>query len=336
MSRQLLHPVRWTPPVAPDRAWRRRSDPPLPGVHRFELGVEGPEDVRFDTDGWLLTGVADGRILRVDPSTGAVATVTDTGGRSLGLHVSADGSLLVCDARRGLLRVDRATGASRVLVAAVDGVELTFASNVVEAPDGLVYFTASTRRFAVEDYTGDILEHSGTGRLLRWDPSGDVQVLLDGLQFANGLVLAPDGSSIVVAETGEFRLTRYWLDGARAGTSEPFAELPGYPDNLSVGSDGLIWVAVAAPRNRLADRLAPRAPWLRQATWLLPDALRPKPARTVWVLGVGFDATVVHDLQTSDGNYRFVTSVLERDGTLYLGSLHDTAVGVTHVPGRSA
>jgi sugar lactone lactonase YvrE len=42
-----------------------------------------------------------------------------------------------------------------------------------------------------------------------------VDVLLDDLQFANGVLLVPD--AVVVAETGGYRLTRFWLTGARAG-----------------------------------------------------------------------------------------------------------------------
>ena len=39
---------------------------------------------------------------------------------------------------------------------------------------------------------------------------------MDGLQFANGVVLSPDESYLLVAETGAYRITRLWLGGARA------------------------------------------------------------------------------------------------------------------------
>ena len=49
------------------------------------------------------------------------------------------------------------------------------------------------------------------------------------------------------------------------------------------------------------------------------------------MLAVSFDGEIVHDLQKPGDDYSFVTSVIERDGTLYLGSLHDQAIGVTSV-----
>ncbi|MFC4480350.1 hypothetical protein ACFO3N_25060, partial [Flavobacterium chungangensis] len=70
------------------------------------------------------------------------------------------------------------------------------------------------------------------------------------------------GYFLVVAETGAYRLTRLWLTGHRAGESDVFADgLPGFPDNLSTGPGGLIWVAMAAPRQPALDleRLARHA-----------------------------------------------------------------------------
>ncbi len=331
-SPRVLRPARWSPPVAPARSTATVSDPPLPPLRRLELPGAGPEDVVLDDQGRVLAGIADGRVLRVDPDSGVVETLADTGGRPLGLHAGADGSVLVCDSRRGLLRVD-ATGAIKVLVSEIDGVPVNFASNVVEADDGTIYFSTSTRRFDLEHYMGDLLEHSGTGRLLRREPSGAVETLIDGLQFGNGVVLAPDGSCVVVAETGGYRITRYWLTGPQAGTHDVLIDnLPGFPDNMALGSDGLIWVSLPTARNPLLDRLLPLPGVLRQLVWLLPDAVQPKPQPTVWVLAVSFDGEIVHDLQGPGDNYAFVTSVIERDGTLYLGSLQEQAVGVSTVP----
>ncbi|MEU6734042.1 SMP-30/gluconolactonase/LRE family protein [Streptomyces physcomitrii] len=358
-----MRPRKWRPPAAPERARQRASTPPLPPVHRLALPAAGPEDVVLDAEGRILTGVADGRLLRVDPDTGEVATLARTGGRPLGLELCPDGTLLVCDSRRGLLRVPPADaresggsgdggdpgqaatgdpdagdtgpapGSVEVLVDRVEGEPLTFASNVVLDPaDGTVYFTASSRRFDLEHYLGDLIEHSGTGRLLRRRPDGRVDTLLDGLHFANGLVLAPDRSFLVLAETGGYCLTRYWLTGPKAGTREELlGNLPGFPDNLALGSDGLIWVALPTSRNPLLDRLLPLPGLLRRLVWALPEWASPGPDRTTWVLAVSPDGRLVHDLQ-SEGSYAMVTSVRERQGRLYLGSLHESALATTYVP----
>ena len=293
MSRRLLRPKRWSPPPAPQR---RTNDALLP-LRRLELPGAGPEDVVLDNDGRIVTGLADGRLVRIDPASGAVETIANTGGRPLGLEVERDGSVLVCDSVRGLLRVSW-DGSVEELVGAVDGVPLNFASNVVTTDDGTIYFSASTRDFDLEHYTGDLLEHAGTGRLFRRKPDGEVETLLDGLHFANGVALAPDGSCLVVAQTGSYCLTRYWLTGPAAGTSDILIDnLPGFPDNISGGSDGLIWVSIPSPRDALLDRLLPLPGLLRQIVWLLPTWLQPKPKRTVWVLAVSFAGAIEHDLQ---------------------------------------
>lgn len=298
---------------------------PLPG--------SGPEDVVLASDGRVLTGVADGAILAVDPRDGTVEQVAHTGGRPLGLHAAADGTLLICDSERGLLRLDRPHEQVEVLVDRVDGQPLTFASNVVAAEDGTIYFSASTRRYSLDNYMGDFFEHSGTGRLLRRNPDGQVETLLDGLQFANGVVLAPDGSCVLVAETAAYRVTRYRLTGEQAGTTDELVRnLPGFPDNMGLGSDGLIWVTLVSPRNPLLDKLLPLPGILRKAVWAIPAALRPKPARTAWVQAFDFTGALVHDLQREGEEYAMVTGVAERDGTLYLGSLTEPAIAVTELP----
>ncbi|SUB55607.1 Gluconolactonase precursor [Nocardia brasiliensis] len=283
-------------------------------------------------DGRLLAGTADGAIHSIDPATGEVRLLVNTGGRPLGLHADPDGTVLICDFERGLLEL-RPDGTLEVLVDEFDGARLPFASNVVRDSDGTVYFSSSTSRYPLDQYMGDLLEHSGTGRLFRRDPSGKVELLLDGLHFANGVVLAPDRSCVVVAETGGYRLARHWLTGPKAGTRDLLIEnLPGFPDNLGLGSDGLIWITLPSARNPILDRLLPLPGILRRIVWALPDWVQPKPAKTIWVMAVDFDGNVVHDLQTEGTNFAMVTGVAEHEGTLYLGSLTESAIGVTRVP----
>src|SRR5439155_1444858 len=183
MKRPRLDPVVWRPPPWPERARRRVGPEPFPALRTVPVGGHGPEDVAVDAAGAVLTGLEDGRVLRVDTGTGSVRTLADTGGRPLGLEVLPDRRILVCDARRGLLRLDPATGEVATLVSHVAGERLRFCSNAVADQDGTVYFTSSTARFDFEHWRGDIMEHSGTGRLMRLDPGGEVSVLLDGLQF---------------------------------------------------------------------------------------------------------------------------------------------------------
>jgi sugar lactone lactonase YvrE len=228
-----------------------------------------------------------------------------------------------------LLRVDPDSGKLEVLLNQIAGQRLRFCNNAALASDGTVYFSDSSRRHGIEHWKAELIEHSGTGRLLCLRPNGQLEVLVDNLQFANGVALSPDESFVCVAETGAYRVQRYWLRGPRAGSYEPLIEnLAGFPDNISTGSDGLIWIAQASPRNKMLDFLHPRHPTLRKLAWALPDALQPQPVRIVWVLGVAPDGRVVHDIRYPGHDFHMVTGVRERDGVLYLGSLVESAIAI--------
>jgi sugar lactone lactonase YvrE len=277
--------------------------------------------VVVDADGTIVTGVADGRLLRVHPETGLVDSIADTGGRPLGVELLPDGRLLVCDAKRGLLAVD--AGAVEELTEE----PMTFCNNAAVGADGTVWFTDTSRRFGIDHWRADVIEHSGTGRLLRRDPDGAVEVVLDGLEFANGVALSATGDFVLVAETGAYRIRRVWLRGDRAGHDEVFVDnLPGFPDNLSTGPDGLFWVALASPRDPRLDMLAHR-PAMRRLAWALPQRLLPE-RRTVWVQALDGSGSVVHDLQGRHPRFHMVTGVRAVDGRIYLGSLTGNAIGI--------
>jgi sugar lactone lactonase YvrE len=320
MSKARIEPVVWRAPHPPGKT-RHDFFPP---ASLLRLPARGPEDVVVDGEGGLVVGVDDGRILRADPDGSEVRVLARTGGRPLGLHITQNGGLLVCDAEQGLLSVDPSTGEIETLYA------MPFASNAVADTDGTIYFTQSSRRFDLAHWQGDILEHSGTGRLLRRDPDGRVDVLLDDLQFANGVLRTPD--AVVVAETGCYRLTRLWLTGARAGQRDIFAQnLPGSPDNLAAAPDGTIWVALANPRERLLDLALRSPPVLRKVLWALPDLLRPGPRRAVRLVGLDQDGRITRDLRGRISGFRMATGVAYSEGRLYVGSLVSSAIAVLDV-----
>lgn len=327
MGRPPIRPVVWSPPPAPARA--PAGTPTMPPPRLLPVGGVGPEDVALEPGGTLVTGVDDGRLLRVHPDDGRIEVIATTRGRPLGIEATADG-LVVCDEYEGLLRVHPDTGVIEPLLES-DRVHLC--NNAAVAPDGSIYFSDSSQRFALSHWRADIIEHSGTGRLLRRDPDGRVEVLLAGLQFANGVALSADGSFVLVAETGAYRLRRVWLTGPRAGESDVFAEnLPGFPDNLSTGEGGRIWVAMASPRNALLDWAHKRNPLLRRAVWAVPEAMQPQPEKVAWAMALDASGQVVADLQRPGDDMYFLTGVREHAGRLYLGSLYGDVIGVVDLP----
>ncbi|TDV51992.1 SMP-30/gluconolactonase/LRE family protein [Actinophytocola oryzae] len=323
--RPKISPQVWRPAKAP-----KSAPDPLPPLTVVPVNGNGAEDVLVDK-GHVFTGVDDGRILRLTPDGRRLDLIVDTGGRPLGLERYPDGRLLVCDAKRGLLLVSRQTGEVEVLVARGPG--LRVCNNAAVAKDGTVYFTDSTSRFELEHWKADLLEHSGTGRLLRRSPDGTVDVLLSGLFFANGVALAPDESYVVVASTGSYRLDKIELPSGRHVVLDD--NLPGIPDNISTGSDGLVWVALASARVPALDIALRLHPAVRKAVWALPESLQMKDKRVVWVRAVdGSDGRVVHDFRGARPDYHLVTGVREYEGVVYMGSLEERAVAYFSLPGR--
>jgi sugar lactone lactonase YvrE len=296
-------------------------------VRVIPVNGKGPEDVVVDAEGQIYTGLADGRILRISQDGARIETVADTGGRPLGLEFLGSDELLVCDAQAGLLAVEFATGKVAVLAEEALGRRFVFCNNAAVAADGTIYFTDSSDRFAIANWRDDLIEQTGSGRLLRRAPGGAIDLLADGLQFANGVALAPDESFVAVAETGAFQVRRIWLDSRREDLLA--ADLPGFPDNISTGSDGLIWVTQASPRIPALDFARKLPAVLRAGIRRLPPGLQVKPKRAVGALGFAADGTLVHELRGEIEGFHMLTGVRERAGKLYFGSLEESAIAVT-------
>jgi sugar lactone lactonase YvrE len=206
---------------------------------------------------------------------------------------------------------------------------MMFCNNAAIAGDGTVWFSDSSTKYSIEDWKADFVQDTRTGRLLRRDLDGTLTVVLDGLAFANGVALAKDESYVAVAETGARTVVRHWLTGAKAGTRDYLVEgLPGYPDNIARGSDGLIWVTVASPTDALVERLQHAPMWVRKGVTRIPESLQPAPKKTVRVQAYDDTGALVHDVDVQTAAYHMVTGVREHDGRVWLGSLHEPAVAV--------
>jgi len=296
---------------------------PGPGAEDVVVGGPGPDE------GAVFTGTEDGSIFRLSHDGEHLERIAHTEGRPLGIEIDLDGRLLVCDARRGILRIDTASGAVEQVTDSVAGRRMVFCNNAAIAGDGTVWFSDSSTRFGLERWKDDFVQDTRTGRLMRMDPDGTIEVVLDGLAFANGVALSRSEDYVAVAETGARTVVRHWLTGERAGRRDLLAQdLPGYPDNIARGSDGLIWVTIASPRDPVVERLQAAPPWLRRQVTRIPERVQPKPKRTVRVQAYDDGGRLVHDVDIDTPDYHMVTGVREHEGRVWLGSLHEPAVAV--------
>ncbi len=321
-----IEPVAWqpqTPPSSESGPYARNDL--LKGIERIAKDIgKGPEAVAFDDQGRIYTGFVDGRVARFEPDGSGYTLLANTGGRPLGVLVHPDGSVIVCDANRGLLQVGQ-DGKVTVLSAEAEGVPFRFTDDLAITKDGSkVFFTDASSKFGARQVTEDILEHGGHGRFQVYDfKTGKTGVLMKDLQFANGVALGPDEAFVLVNETGSYRIWRHWLKGEKAGNTDIFAaNLPGFPDNITFNGKDRFWVAIYAPRTPIADRLAPY-PGARKVVMRALKFL-PQPVKAqAFALAFASDGKLAANLQYDGSDAYFpITSVREHpNGYLYFGSL---------------
>lgn len=320
--------------------WRAPTDLGLAGDYAvnerltsaalWETGGIGPEDVAIDREGRPVTGLADGRVIRYPDDSGVPVQIGDTGGRPLGIENAGDGGFIIADADLGLLHMTP-SGSITTLCDSFRGTPFTLTNNASVALDGTIYFSVSSHRWALEDHVADMLERSATGRLYRRDPNGDLDVLLDGLVFANGVALSEREDFVLVAETGSYRIHKVWLTGDRAGRSEIFVEnLPGLPDNLS-RRRSTFWCAFPRLRDRLLDLTLPR-PWMRTVIHRSPKWAQPAVGSHGLVVAYDRDGKVLTTLQDPTGRIGSTTGASADDSRVYVGSLTAPTLAVTVLP----
>ena len=328
-----VEPVGWNAPVD-----RGLVDPFAPNKllqtrRAIDLGEhQGPEDVALGLRGGLFATTAGGDILRIE-SRSKVSVFARAGGRPLGIETAADGSLFVANAYLGLQRI-LPDGTVVNLVRTLDDRPLVYANDLALAADGTVYFSEASSKFGAAEYGGtypaallDILEHGGHGRIIEFDPrTGVVRVIIDGLNFANGVAISDDQQYLVIAETGSYRILKHWLDGPAAGTTEVLLEnLPAVPDNINNGLQGRFWIGMVAPRVKLVDDLSGR-PFIRKIVQRLPAALRPKALPYAHVIAINGDGEVLMNMHDPDARFPTLTGVLETNSRLYLTTLFGPAL----------
>lgn len=324
-----LEPKSWTPPVAPKLEGIYSVNDRLKGIEKLAPGLGiGPEGVVADAAGQIYTGYEDGRVMEFSADGSVSRELTNTGGRPLGVAMGPNNSLFIADAHKGLLQFDQTL---KVLVTTAAGLPFGFTDDVdYRQGDTGVYFTDASWKFGYGNHIADALEHGGNGRLLRYDlATQQTQVLMSGLQFANGVAVGPNSDYVLVNITAEYRVLRYWLKGEKAGTYDVFIDnLPGFPDNITFNGRDRFWVAIFGPRDPLLDQLLPGGPFLRKLVSRLPAFLQPNPKMHAFALGLDLDGKVVNNLQYQGADvYAPITSVREVGDYLYFGSLKYPAVG---------
>ncbi|KAK6942186.1 Strictosidine synthase, conserved region [Dillenia turbinata] len=258
-------------------------------------------------------------------------------GRPLGLAFNKmSGHLYIADAYLGLHMVGPEGGQATKLVTQAQGISFKFINGLdIDQNSGDVYFSESSSYFHRRNYI--LLSVSGdkSGRLLKYDPKGkQVTVLVENLRYPNGVALSKDSNYILIAETPNCRILKFWLKTSRAGILEVFAQIPGFPDNIKRNLKGEFWVGIYSRRGRFAKWIISN-PWFGKFLFKLPvDPMRLQSVLTNWggsglAVKMNEEGNIVKILEDkSRKTWRSISEVEERNGTLWIGSITEPYAGM--------
>ncbi|BBY38021.1 gluconolactonase [Mycobacterium mantenii] len=165
---------------------------------------------------------------------GAMTTLPLPGHAPCGLGFRPDGSLLIASADdRRILRYD---GETVVPIADLSGVVSGDLGDMVVDDLGHAYVGCEAAR--------------GCGVIVRVDPDDSTTVVADVPGSPAGMVMTPDGRTLIVAEPSSRRLSAFEIDSDGAlADRRTFADgLDGSPDGITFDSDGGVWAAIASAR----------------------------------------------------------------------------------------
>ncbi len=340
------HKLGDAPDCSEEAAGRYALNNKLRDVTLIGLGrIEAPEDVILDREDNIYAGSRHGDIIRFfAPDYERMEIFAHIGGQPLGMAFDRQDNLYVCVGGMGLYRVtpqqkvERVTDETNRSWSSInDDSRLRLADDLDIADDGRVFFSEATVRYEMDEWPVDGLEARGNGRIVCYDPrDNSTRTVLRDLKFPNGIAIASDGQSILFAETWGCCVKRYWFDGPKAGQVEMvIADLPGYPDNINLASDGNYWLALVGMRSPAYD-LAMRMPGFRKRMasrlpvdeWLFPNI------NTGCVLKFSEAGEVLETLWDLGGeNHPMITSMREHKGHLYLGGISNNRIGRYTLPG---
>lgn len=311
-----IDPVAWHPPP-PLADGQDCATAPRVTVRVLAKGLPGkPDGLTFNGAGRLLVAMANGEVAAVDPVSSAWSVAARGGGFLTGLADGPGGTIHAVDEQAGALLAAPPGGVFHRVLDRVGSTRLSWTNDVTALPDGSIALTTTATGRSLDDFYHEVLEHRGSGLLVRYDPaSGTARVLARGLSMTNGVAAMPDGN-LLVAESANYAVGLFSPEGERLAQ---LTGLPGFTGNVRASDrPGRYWVTLLSPRPPVVDGTAPYPSVRRLLAWL-PAAVRPQPQPLPCLVEISREGrTLTPRLLAVDGAPTSFSTAIERDGRLYL------------------
>lgn len=287
-------------------------------IHKENL--KQPYGIAIDTSGFVYTGTADHKIVRIRTNE-KMETFATLAGRPLGMVFDSSGNLLVCVEEVGIVEI-RKDGSQRILISKLpDGSPLRFPHGIDVTKNGKIYFTVSSKSHSFKDSFLEELTSQPDGMILTADKNpGSLEILNEGLFYPAGIALSFNEQFLLVSEPFRHRVSSVPLFGLKKGVEKFFlTNIPGLPA-LITGNSGSFWVGVPYFRNEVLDK-AQEYPEIKNLLSGLPSFLfaRNTPRGLVFALNDFGDITANYQ-DLSGSSITGITAVLSHGGNIYLVS----------------
>jgi sugar lactone lactonase YvrE len=300
------------------------------GCVRISEGeISHSDKLVVDDNGRVFAGDETGRIHVFTSQEGGSFTrsvFAEPGGHPFELEFDSSGNLVGADHEGSHFRVDPSGRVTRLatLVGHTHGT-----AGVAVSRNGVLYYGAHPEGLLAGDRSGflEMLAAHQASELRAFDPATGVEsTLATGLFRPVGVELSQNEDFVVVAEFFAYRVTRHWLSGPRAGTTDRLLDrLPGFVDGVGSDGRGTFYVSMPAYAPAFLARLHERPYWKDQLAKVLPTLLRlgagPRGGPGI-VLAVDESGRILRTFQDPEGGVVDTIPAAEvHAGHLYLGSI---------------
>jgi sugar lactone lactonase YvrE len=201
-------------------------------------GLKFTESPRWRDGRWWFLDI-HGQAIRSVDLQGRLQTVLELPFKPNGFGFRRDGSVMVGDALGR--KIHRWDGHALTPVADLS------AMTVFCLSDGIV---DSQDRMVIGDIGYNFFDPANapvhTCVITCIEADGRARVVADGLSFPNGMVITPDGKTLIVAETMGHRLTAFDIDAdGGLANRRVYAQLADdvSPDGIALDAEGGVWIA---------------------------------------------------------------------------------------------